>query len=87
MLYLGIKFAFASHEGNTISFKSLYSLPNEAQDQINKILKKIFGQVLARFYTRCREERFDLLAKYEFDGKVSASQIRAHPQLFGHFFT
>jgi nicotinamidase-related amidase/thiamine kinase-like enzyme len=65
----GIKFAFASHEGNTISFKSLYSLPNEAQDQINKILKKIFGQVLARFYTRCREERFDLLAKYEFDGK------------------
>jgi hypothetical protein len=65
-----IKFAFASHEGNAIPLKSVINTLDQAE--LEKILHKVFGSILSRFFLRASFEQFDLLKSYDFDGKVYA---------------
>jgi hypothetical protein len=69
----GIKFAFASHEGDAMTLKSVLHRLN--QSELEKILHKVFGQILSRFYLRASYEQFDLLQSYDFDGKVTLHSI------------
>lgn len=63
----GIKFAFASHEGDAVTLKSVVN--QLSQSELDKILRKVFGNILSRFYLRASYEQYDLLKSYDFDGK------------------
>jgi len=71
----GIKFAFASHHGQPVTFKSLYQSDNLNQEQLNQLLRKLFSEVLGRFSRPARFEKFDILKEYDFDGKGWAWKV------------
>jgi hypothetical protein len=49
---------------------TLKSVVNQlSQSELDKILRKVFGNILSRFYLRASYEQYDLLKSYDFDGK------------------